>query len=314
MTLQQLRYLCGVVAADLSVSRAARALHTSQPGISKQIQMLERELGVDLLIRQGNRISGLTEAGADVLEVARRMLLDAEHLKRIGEELTHRQEGRLVVATTHIQARYLLRDVIRRFTVRYPEVRLTLRQGSPAQIAQWVVAGEADIGVAGRPPEADSPPELAFLPGESFDRSVIALRNHPILRSRKKLTLAAVAAYPIITLDASFAGGAAVRDAFRAAGIAPNIVLSAIDVDIIKTYAELGLGIAIVPSVAYEPARDKKLAMRSAAHLFAPTVTQVELRRGNYLRSYMIDFIGMLQPRWDRAAIEKALRAGPPER
>jgi LysR family cys regulon transcriptional activator len=312
MTLQQLRYLCGVVDADLSVSRAARTLHTSQPGISKQIQMLERELGIDLLIRQGNRITGLTEAGADVLEVARRMLLDAEHLKRIGEEHTHRREGRLVVATTHIQARYMLRDVIRRFTVRYPEVRLALRQGSPAQIAQWVVSGEADIGIAGRPPE--SPPELVFLPGEPVERCVIALREHPLLRSRKKLTLAAIAAYPIITLDASFAGGWAVRDAFQAAGIVPNIVLSAIDVDVIKTYAELGLGVAIVPSVAFEPARDKKLAMRAASGLFAPTVTQIELRRGNYLRSYMVDFIGMVQPRWDRAAIEKALRAGIPDR
>jgi LysR family cys regulon transcriptional activator len=308
MTLQQLRYLCGVVDADLSVSRAARTLFTSQPGISKQIQMLERELGVDLLIRQGNRITGLTEAGGEVLGVARRMLLDAEHLKRIGDEHTHRTEGRLVVATTHIQARYMLRDVIQRFTKHYPEVRLALRQGSPAQIAQWVVSGEADIGIAGRPPE--SPPEVVFLAGEPVERCVIALRGHPLVQSRTPITLEDIAAYPIITLDASFAGGWAVREAFQAAGIEPNIVLSAIDVDVIKTYAELGLGVAIVPLVAYEPARDRQLAMRSAEGLFAPTVSQIELRRGNYLRSYMVDFIGMVQPRWDRAAIEKALRSG----
>lgn len=308
MTLQQLRYLCGVVDADLSVSRAARTLFTSQPGISKQIQMLERELGVDLLIRQGNRITGLTEAGGEVLAVARRMLLDAEHLKRIGDEHTHRTEGRLVVATTHIMARYMLRDVIQRFTQQYPEVRLALRQGSPAQIAQWVAAGESDIGIAGRPPE--SPPEVVFLPADRIDRCLIALRGHPLLLSREPLTLEQIARHPIITLDASFAGGWAVREAFEAAGIEPNIVLSAIDVDVIKTYAEMGLGIAIVPMVAYEPARDRLLAMRSAEGLFPPTESQIELRRGNYLRSYMVDFISMVQPRWDRAAIEKALRSG----
>jgi LysR family cys regulon transcriptional activator len=150
MTLQQLRYFCGVVDAELSISRAARFLHTSQPGISKQIQMLEREMGVDLLIRQGNRIVGLSDAGREANAVARRMLLDAEHLKRIGDEHMNRAKGGLVVATTHIQARYMLRDVIRRFTGQYPEVRLVLRQGSPEQIAGWVVSGEADIGIAGR--------------------------------------------------------------------------------------------------------------------------------------------------------------------
>ena len=308
MTLQQLRYLCGVVDADLSVSRAARSLHTSQPGISKQIQILERELGVDLLIRQGNRITGLTDAGAEVLGVARRMLLDAEHLKRIGDEHVHRTEGGMIVATTHIHARYMLRDVIRKFITLYPDVRLSLRQGSPVQIAEWVVSGEADIGIAGRPPQ--SPSGLIFLPGEAIERCVIAPRDHPLLRSRARLTLQAIAAYPIITLDATFAGGWAVREAFQTAGITPNIVLSAIDVDVIKTYAQMGLGIAIVPSVAYEPSRDKKLGMRATGALFAPTVTQIELRRGNYLRSYMVDFIGMVQPAWTRSAIEKALRAG----
>ena len=307
MTLQQLRYLCGVVDADLSISRAARILHTSQPGISKQIQLLEREMGVDLLVRQGNRIAGLSDAGREVHAVARRMLLDAEHLKRIGDEHLHLAKGGLVVATTHIQARYMLREVIRRFTGRYPDVRLVLRQGSPEQIADWVVSGEADIGIAGRPPQ--TAPELVLLPGKAIDRCVIAVRNHPLLKSRARLTLQAIAAYPIITLDASFAGGWAVRNAFQAAGITPNIVLSAIDVDVIKTYAEMGLGVAIVPSVAFEPARDKKLGMRAAGALFAPTVTQIELRRGNYLRSYMVDFIGMVQPAWNRAAIENALRS-----
>jgi LysR family cys regulon transcriptional activator len=305
MTLQQLRYLCGVVDADLSVSRAARILHTSQPGISKQIQLLESELGVDLLVRQGNRITRLTEAGAEVLGVARRMLLDAANLRRIGDDHTHPTEGRLVVATTHIQARYMLRDVIHRFIQRYPDVRLALRQGSPAQIAQWVVSGEADIGIAGRPP--DSPPEVVFLPGESVERCLIALRGHPLMLSRKRLTLKDIAAWPIITLDASFAGGSAVAEAFEAAGIEPNIVLSAIDVDVIKAYAELGLGVAIVPTIAYEAARDQQLAMRRAAGLFPPTVSQIELRRGRHLRRYMLEFIGMVQPRWDEAAIEKAL-------
>lgn len=303
MTLQQLRYLCGVVDGHFSVSRAARTLHTSQPGISKQIQMLERELGADLLVREGNRITGLTTMGDEILVVARRMLWGANDLKQIGAEHTHQSQGRMVIATTHIHARYVLRPVIQRFMLKYAEVGLALRQGSPAQIAEWVASGEADLGFSGNPPELNA--QVVCLPCGSLVRCAIVPAGHALC-DEHPLTLEAIARHPVLTLDSSFAGGSAVTDAFAAAGIEPNIVLSAIDADVIKAYVELGLGVAILPSIAHEPDRDPTLRALPAGHLFAPTVTQIQMRRGKYLRSYMEDFIEMVDARWNRAAIDRA--------
>ncbi|MGQ0522656.1 MAG: CysB family HTH-type transcriptional regulator [Betaproteobacteria bacterium] len=307
MNLQQLRYLHGIAEQGFNISRAAAALHTSQPGISKQIQMLEREIGIAILVRKGNRIVGVTEPGQAILDVARRMLHDAENLKRIGDDFTAKDAGRLVVATTHMHARYVLRDVIRDFIRRHPSVQLVLRQASPAQTAQLVASGEADIGVSSQPPESVS--DLVMLPCYELHRSVITPKGHPLLKE-KRLTLRAIARHPIITLDQSFVGGSAVLRAFAAARIRPNIVLSAIDADVVKTYVELGLGIAILPSIAYEPCRDSKLRAIDAAKLFEPTVACIELRRENYLRSYMLDFIQRIAPQWSRETIAQAMRAG----
>jgi len=307
MNLTQLRYLRGIAAQGFNISRAAAILHTSQPGISKQIQLLEREIGVEILVRRGNRITGVTEPGQAILNVAQRMLGDAEILRRIGEEFTQRKK-RLVVATTHIYARYVLRGVIKDFMRRHPDVQLALRQGSPTQIAQWVAAGDADIGVSSEPPERIR--ALALLPCSSLQRSVITRSRHPLLKE-KKLTLAKLATYPLLTLDQSFPGGAAVLKAFGRAGIEPNIVLSAIDADVIKTYVELGLGIAILPSIAYEPSRDRSLKAISASHLFEPTITQVAIRRDSYLRDHMYDLIMMIAPNWKREAIDRAVKKRP---
>ncbi len=304
MNLTQLRYLRGIAEQGFNISRAAAALHTSQPGISKQIQLLERELGVDILVRRGNRVVGVTEPGQAILNVARRMLGDAEILRRIGEEFTQRKK-RLVVATTHIYARYVLRSVIKDFMRLHPDVQLTLRQGNPAQIAQWVAAGDADAGVSSEPP--DPIRSIVLLPCSSLQRSVITRTRHPLLKE-KRLTLARLAAYPLLTLDQSFPGGAAVLRAFGKARIEPNIVLSAIDADVIKTYVELGLGIAILPSVAYEPARDRRLAAIDASHLFEPTITHIAIRRDSYLRDYLYDFILMIAPEWDSGAIDHAVK------
>jgi LysR family transcriptional regulator, cys regulon transcriptional activator len=304
MNLTQLRYLRGIAEQGFNISRAATALHTSQPGISKQIQLLEREIGVDILVRKGNRIIGVTEPGLAILNVARRMLGDAEILRRIGEEFTQRKK-RLVVATTHIYARYVLRSVIKDFMRLHPDVQLTLRQGSPSQIAQWVAAGDADIGVSSEPPEPIR--ALALLPCSSLQRSVITRTKHPLLKE-KRLTLAKLATYPLLTLDQSFPGGAAVLHAFGKAGIEPNIVLSAIDADVIKTYVELGLGIAILPSIAYEPSRDRRLSAIDASHLFEPTITHIAIRRDSYLRDYMYDFILMIAPNWGREAIDRVVK------
>ena len=307
MNLRQLRYLRGIADEGYNISQAAAALHTSQPGISKQVRLLERELGVEILVRKGNRVVGLTEPGEEMLAVARRMLWDADNLKRIGEEYTRKGGGRLVVATTHIYARYVLRSVIKDFTRRYPTVQLVLRQGSPSHIAELVSSGEADIGISSEPPEPVD--DLIMLPCLKLERSVIAQTGHPLLKE-KRLTLRTIAKHPIITLDQRFIGGLAVLRAFEAARIKPNIVLSAIDADVIKTYVELGLGIAILPSIAYEPKRDRKLRAVTAAHLFEPTITQIEVRHGVYLRSYMYDFIAILAPAWQREAIDKTMRSG----
>lgn len=309
MNLQQLRYLHGIAEQGFNISRAAAALHTSQPGISKQIQMLEQEIGIQILARKGNRIVGVTEPGQAILDVARRMLQDAENLKRIGEDFTTRNAGRLVVATTHIHARYVLRRVIRDFIGQHPEVQLVLRQGSPSQTARLVASGEADIGVSSAPPEPVH--DLVLLPCYQLERSVITRKDHPLLKE-KRLRLKSIARYPIITFDQSFVGGSAVLRAFEAAGIRPNIVLTAIDADVIKTYVELGLGIAILPSIAYEAARDRNLRALDASALFEPTVTRIELRRESYLRGYMYDFIHLLAPQWDRQSIERTVRAGSP--
>ena len=308
MNLRQFRYLCGIADEGFNISRAAVALHTSQPGISKQVRLLEQELGVDILQRKRNRVIGVTEPGGAILAVARRMLHEAESLKRIGDDYTRREAGRLVVATTHIHARYVLRSVIRDFIRRHPGVRLVLRQGSPSQTAQLVASGEADLGVSSEPP-GQSVPELVKLPCHKLERSVVIPRRHPLLRERR-LTLKAIARYPIITYDASFVGGSAVLRAFEKAGLEPNVVLTAIDADVIKSYVELGLGIAILPTVAYEPERDRNLRAIGAGWLFDPTISRIEIRRGSYLRSFMYDFITMLAPSWDRDAIDRMMRGG----
>ena len=305
MNLRQLRYLQAIADEGYNISRAAIALHTSQPGISKHISLLEREVGVDILLRKGNRITGATDAGNAILDVAQRMLRDADNLKRIGEEFAQRKK-RLVVATTHVYARYQLRSVLRDFTGRPADVQLALRQGSPAEIAHLVAAGGADIGISSE--AAEPVRDVVLLPCLKLQRSVITPPRHPLLRT-KKLTLAALAQYPILTLDQSYPGGSAVLRAFARARIEPNIVLSAIDADVIKAYVELGLGIAILPSIAYEPARDRNLRAIDAAKLFEPTVTRIQIRRGHYLRSYMYDFITMLAPAWHRDAIGKAMNA-----
>lgn len=305
MKLQHLRYLCAVAQEGFSVSRAATALGTSQPAISKQIRLLEADLGADLLIRRGNRIVGLTAVGEAMIDAARRTLWEAQNLERITEELTKKGSGRLVIATTHMYARYVLRPVIKDFIRNYPDVHLVLRQGIPSMIAEWVAAGEADMGIAGK--SLDVHEELLFLAGEALHRSVIVPKRHPLLRE-KRLSLRSIAQYPIVTLDQSLEGGRTVVSAFQAAGIKPNIVLSALDADVVKSYVELGLGVAILLLVAYEPERDRDLRAIDAAYLFQPTIFHIVLRQGKYLPSYMYDFIERLTPKWDRRAVDKAMR------
>jgi len=304
MKLQQLRYLCEVANQDLNLSKAAKKLHTSQPGISKQIQLLEDELGVEIFIRNGKRMVSITPPGQTILGIAGKILREANNLKSVGQEFTTKNVGSLTVATTHTQARYALPHAIKQFTTHYPEVKLTIRQGNPTQISQLVTSGEADVAIATEAIEFFH--ELVMLPCYQWNRCIITPPKHPLLLLRK-ISLEAIVKYPIITYDFAFTGRSKINQAFEARGLAPNVVLTALDADVIKTYVELGLGIGIVAQMAFDPNRDKHLRSIDAGHLFESSTTRIGIRRNSYLRSYMFDFIQMFSPHLNRITVKKAM-------
>jgi len=304
MKLQQLRYICEVARHNLNLSNAAEALFTSQPGISKQIRSLEDELGVDIFVRHGKRLVAVTAPGKAILEIAQRMLKDGENLRQVGEEFTEEDNGHLTIATTHTQARYALPHVIQRFTKRYPGVRLSLRQGSPTQISELVTSGEADIAIATEAIELYE--DLVMLPCYEWNRCVLVPPGHPLLKA-KKLTLQAMAGFPIITYDFAFTGRSKMNQAFADQGLTPNVVLTAIDADVIKTYVELGLGIGIVAMMAYDPKRDTHLRAMDASHLFEPSTTRIGIRKNSYLRGYTYEFIEMFAPHLTRKVVDDAM-------
>ena len=305
MNLQQLRYLCAVVDHGLNVSVAADALFTSQPGISKQIRQLEDELGVPIFIRQGKRLAALTAGGEVIVATARRALQELNNLKRVGAEFKSEDTGALAIATTHTQARYVLPPVLKRFAERYPKVRLLLHQGNPAQVAEQTERADVDVGIATEA-LADYP-GLVSLPCYTWNRCVLVPKGHPLGKVRP-LTLEALARYPIVTYDFSFTGRSQINAAFAAKGIEPNVVLTALDSDVIKTYVELGLGAGIIAQMAYDPARDTQFDKLDAAHLFAASTTRLALRRGVYLRGFVYEFITLFAPQFDRSTIDAALQ------
>ena len=305
MNLQQHRYLCAVVDHGLNVSVAADALFTSQPGISKQIRQLEDELGVPIFIRQGKRLAALTAGGEVIVATARRALQELNNLKRVGAEFKSEDTGSLAIATTHTQARYVLPPVLKRFAERYPKVRLLLHQGNPAQVAEQTQRAEVDVGIATEA-LADFP-GLVSLPCYTWNRCVLVPKGHPLGKVRP-LTLEALARYPIVTYDFSFTGRSQINAAFAAKGIEPNVVLTALDSDVIKTYVELGFGVGIVAQMAHDPGRDTQFDKLDAAHLFAASTTRLALRRGVYLRGFVYEFITLFAPQFDRSAIDAALQ------
>ncbi len=304
MKLQQLRYLCEVANQGLNLSRAAETLHTSQPGISKQIRLLENELEIDIFVRNGKRVVKVTPPGQAILEIAERMLRDAKNLKQVGQEFANEATGSLTIATTHTQARYALPAAIKHFTARYPKVKLILRQGNPTQIAELVTSGEADIAIATEAIQLFH--ELVMLPCYQWNRCIIVPPRHPLLKL-EKLTLEAIAQYPIITYDFAFTGRSKINQAFDAKGLVPNVVLTAIDADVIKTYVELGLGIGILAQMAFEPKRDKHLRSIDASHLFEPSTTRIGISRNSYLRGYVFDFIELFAPHLNHAVVKAAM-------
>jgi len=305
VNLQQLRYLCAVVDHGLNVSVAADALFTSQPGISKQIRQLEDELGVPIFIRQGKRLAALTAGGEVIVAIARRALQELNNLKRVGAEFKSEDTGTLAIATTHTQARYVLPPVLKRFAERYPKVRLLLHQGNPVQVAEQTQRSDVDVGIATEA-LADYP-GLVSLPCYTWNRCVLVPKGHPLANVRP-LTLEALARYTIVTYDFSFTGRSEINTAFAAKGIEPNVVLTALDSDVIKTYVELGLGVGIVAQMAHDPARDTQFEKLDAAHLFAASMTRLALRRGVYLRGFVYEFITLFAPQFDRSAIDAALQ------
>ena len=306
MNLQQLRYLNEIVRRGLKISDAAEALYTTQPGISKQIKLLEEELGIEIFVRSGKRLTALTGPGQAIHEIAQRILHDTDNLKQVSEEFRTQDSGTLTIATTHTQARYALPPIVKQFIQRYPKVRLNLHQGSPTQIAEQVLSGEADIAIATESLALYD--ELITLPCYEWHHCVIMPPKHPLL-SEKKLSLEKLAQYPIITYDFAFSGRGKINAAFEAKGLSPNIVLTAIDADVIKTYVELGLGIGIVAQMAFIPERDKHLRMIDAAGLFQPSTTRIAFRHNEYLRGYTYDFFELFAPHLTRKVINEAASA-----
>lgn len=304
MTLQQLRYLSAVARNDLNISKAAITLGVSQPALSRQLQLLEQELAVELFVRNRKRLVRLSAAGSEIQALAERTLESAHAVLEAAREHSGEHHGSLTVATTHTQARYALPDVIRRFKQRYPEVQLSLRQGTPAEVSFLVASGNADVSIATEP--LDPLAEVVLLPCYELQRIVLTPVRHPLLRA-KRLTLERLAGYPLITYDYAFIGRSKTLGAFEAKGLRPTIVLNAIDADVIKTYVESGLGIAIVPAMAYDRKRDKALRAIDASHLFAPNTIHIGMRRNHYLRGYTYAFIEMFAPHLKRAVVEKAL-------
>ncbi|MFO1324582.1 MAG: HTH-type transcriptional regulator CysB [Burkholderiales bacterium] len=306
MNLQQLKYLCAVVDHGLNVSDAAEALYTSQPGISKQIRQLEDELGLSIFVRQGKRLASMTPAGAIVVATARRAMREVANLKRVADEFRGEDSGTLSIATTHTQARYVLPKVLREFATRYPKVKVVLHQGNPMQVAEQTARGEVDIGIA---TEALSDfPELVTMPCYEWNRVVIVPKRHPLAKV-DPLTLEALARYPIVTYDFSFTGRSAINAAFAARGLEPNVVLTALDSDVIKTYVELGMGVGIIAQMAWDPARDTAFEKLDAGHLFAPSTTRLGLKYGVFLRGFVYSFVTLFAPQYDRKSIDAALES-----
>jgi LysR family transcriptional regulator, cys regulon transcriptional activator len=305
MKLQQLRYLSEVARQDLSVSAAADALHTSQPGVSRQIKELEDELGVEIFVRRGKRFTAVTEPGRAVLAIADRILGEVANLKRAGAEFANEKLGTLTIATTHTQARYALPKAVAALKRRYPEVQLVLHQGNPTQICEMVLRGEADFAVATE--QIDEFPELVSMPCYQWNRCVVVPARHPLTRVGA-LTLEEVAKYPIVTYDFAFANRSLVEKAFEQRGLEPKVVLTALDADVIKTYVELGLGVGIMANMAFDEKRDRGLKALDASHLFESSTTRLGIKRGAYLRRYAYEFIELFAPHLPRSIVEPAVR------
>ena len=304
MNFQQLRIVRETVRRNFNLTEVANSLFTSQSGVSKHIKDLEDELGIELFVRRGKRLLGLTDPGKEVVEIVDRVLVDTANIKRLGEQFSNREQGQLVIATTHTQARYVLPHVVAAFRVAYPKVHLTLHQGSPTEIAAMLGGGDADIGICTE--TLRDAPSLTAFPFYSWQHGVVVPRGHP-LEKAGRLTLEAIAEWPIITYHEGFTGRGNIDRTFSRAGLAPDIVMSAMDTDVLKAYVELGLGVGIIAAMAFNPKRDSGLRLIDGDHLFEANTALIAVRRGSYLRNYAYRFIELCSPALPEAVVRAAV-------
>ncbi len=303
MKLQQLRYIWEVAHHDLNVSATAQSLYTSQPGISKQIRLLEDELGVEVFSRSGKHLTRITPAGEAILRTAGEILRKVESIKQVAQEFSNEKKGSLSIATTHTQARYALPNVIRKFIQNYPDVSLHMNQGTPMQISEMAADGSVDFAIATEALELFS--DLILLPCYEWNRCVLVPRNHPLAQI-SQLTIEDVAKQPLVTYVFGFTGRSKLDEAFLEHGLAPKVVFTASDADVIKTYVRLGLGVGIVAKMAYDPEEDSDLVALDAGHLFKSSITKIAFRRGSFLRGFMYEFIEEFAPHLTREVINEA--------
>jgi len=304
MKLQQLRYIWEVSKNNLNVSATAENIYTSQPGISKQIRILEDELGIPIFTRNGKHLTDMTPAGEKIIAIAGQMLMQAENIKNIAKEYRDESKGSLSIATTHTQARYVLPPIIKEFMQAKPNVSLDIQQGTPIQISEMVAQGKVDIAIATEAIELFD--NLIMLPCYSWDRCILVPKGHE-LSKLSSLSLNDVARYPLITYVFGFTGRSKLDDAFREESLNPDVALTAVDADVIKTYVRLGLGVGIVARMAYDKNIDQDLVAIDAGHLFGKSITKIGIRKDTFLRGYMYDFIKLFAPHLSSEIINKAM-------
>ena len=293
MKLQQLRCVYQIVQNDFNISKAAEFLHTSQPGVSKQIQLLEDEVGIKIFQRNGKRLTGLSDAGNDLYKSISEIIREVSNIKNISHEHENDDAGSFTIATTHTQARYKLPKVVEAFVKKYPKIDLNIHQGDPSQVTEQILKGDADVGIATE--SIGHNENIICIPCYSWNRVLVFPKNHA-LSSIKEITLQNIASYPMITYDYAFTGSTIVSKVFKEANISPNIMLTAIDADVIKTYVELNLGVGLIAEMAYDKNKDSALESRDVSHLFPTSTTYIGIRKETFVRGFVYEFIKMFTP------------------
>ena len=304
MKLQQLKCIFQIVQSEFNISKASEVLNTSQPGVSKQIKLLEDEIGIKIFQRNGKRLVNLTEPGELVLSSIEKILQESNNIKVISEEYIEKDQGTFTIATTHTQARYKLPKVVEEFVKKYPKTNLNIHQGNPSQVTDQIINGEADVGIATE--SINLSEDILTIPCYQWNRCIVMPKNHPLTEVRR-ITLEDLAAYPMITYDYAFTGSTIVSEVFKNANIEPNIMLTAIDADVIKTYVSLNMGIGLIAEMAFDASTDHPMVSRDVSHLFPLSTTYIGIRRENFLRKYTSDFIRMFIPKTSEKELKKIL-------